>query len=58
MSERLQSNEEKHGINKSRGFQKAFIKGGIPLLVKNSKSPRLKNRVIMAILNLDKTNDT
>ena len=34
--------EKKRGIYNSRGFHKASDKSGIPLLMKSSKSPKIK----------------
>ena len=39
----LQPQEKAEKIYKSGGLHKSFNKGGIPLLVKSSKSPQMKN---------------
>ena len=46
MTDRLHSYHKKNRRTyKSRGLHKAFNKGGIPLLVKNSKSSEIKKCV-------------
>ena len=51
MSERQHSNHEKNrGFNKSRGLHKAFNKGVIPILMKSSELPQIKNRASKILL--------
>ena len=47
----IENEREKQDIYKSRGLYKAFNKGGIPLLMKSSKS---KNACKIILLNISK----